>query len=134
MKIFKGKYYKELYETEKEDNKWLETQLQIRKDKINEQKNVIKKLMEDVNFVSNENEYYESQIEELKEKVERKEQLRRKVAGKVGGLTAEKHKLLNEKQEMLKLINKLLEEIRKNSKERYKPTLKELKEYFKIKY
>lgn len=134
MKIFKGKYYKELYETEKEDNKWLETQLKTRADKITEQKSVIKKLMEDINFVSNANEYYESQIEELKEKIERKEQLRRKVAGKVGGLTAEKHKLLNEKQEMLKLINKLLEEIRKNSKERYKPTLKELKEYFRIKY
>ena len=134
MKIFKGKYYKELYETEKEDNKWLETQLKTRADKITEQKSVIKKLMEDINVVSKANEYYESQIEELKEKIERKEQLRRKVAGKVGGLTAEKHKLLNEKQEMLKLINKLLEEIRKNSKERYKPTLKELKEYFRIKY
>ena len=141
MKIFKGRYYKGLYELEKSENKLLETNLKTKEDKITEQKKVIKKLMDDTNLENNVNRHYESQIAKLEEKVERKEQLRRKVAGKVGGLTAEKHKLLErnnellrEKAEMRDLINKLLEEVRKNSKERYKPTLKELKEYFKIKY
>jgi len=63
-----------------------------------------------------------------------KEKQRRQNAGKIGGLTTYRNKLLAEKKEMLALYERLLLEIRKLSREKKKPTLEELRKYFKTNY
>lgn len=67
-------------------------------------------------------------------KLDIKEKQRRQNAGKIGGLTTYRNKLLAEKKEMLTLYERLLLEIRKLSREKKKPTLEELRRYFKTNY
>lgn len=134
MELFKGKYYKGLYEQEEQDNVWLKSTIKEKNKNIKGLELQVVELNKANDLKNLINKHYAEEIKRLEKEVEKKEALRRKVAGRVGGLKAKNHRLLHEKTEMRDLINKLLEEIRRNSKERYKPTLKELKEYFKIRY
>lgn len=64
-------------------------------------------------------------------RVQAKEKLRRKNAGKVGALQKKNNELLKEKQEMLDLINKLIAENQKLKRTKKKPTIDEMRRYFK---
>ena len=75
-----------------------------------------------------------TEIERINHIMKLKEMQRRKSAGKIGGLTAAYNNLLKEKKEMLALIDRLLLEIKKLSKDKKKTTLQELRNYFKTKY
>lgn len=98
----------------------------LRKD-ILTRENLNKKLTEEI-------EEYVTCICKANTMIEIKEKQRRQSAGKIGGMTTYKNKMLAEKQEMLALIDRLLLEIRKLSRERKKPTLEELRKYFKTNY
>lgn len=98
----------------------------LRKD-ILTRENLNKKLMEEID------EYVQC-IARASIELDIKEKRRRQNAGKIGGMTTYKNKMLAEKQEMLALIDRLLLEIRKLSRERKKPTLEELRKYFKTNY
>lgn len=73
----------------------------------------------------------EKEITCLQTKIKKKEKLRRKSAGKTGGLVKQNQKLLAERQEMLELINNLIVERQKLKQERKRPTIGELKRYFR---
>lgn len=89
--------------------------------------NLNKKLMEEID------EYVQC-IARANIELDIKEKQRRQNAGKIGGLTTYRNKLLAEKKEMLALYERLLLEIRKLSREKKKPTLEELRRYFKTNY
>lgn len=145
MEIFKGKYYKKLYEEEhkeylaltksyKKATKFYEEMKEEFDRNILERNSYINSLEKLVEKQNNQLKDNAKLIDQSKNKLIKKEKNRRETAGKVGGLTAKNNRLLREKQDMLDLINRLLVELRKLSKEKHKPTLKELKEYFKIGY
>lgn len=98
----------------------------LRKD-ILTRENLNKKLSEEI-------EEYVSCICKANTLIDIKEKQRRQNAGKIGGLTTYRNKLLAEKKEMLALYDRLLLEIRKLSREKKKPTLEELRKYFKTNY
>lgn len=83
----------------------------------NEKENTIKVLTE--------------QIQKLEKEVERKEKQRRSCAGSLGGLSKYNKKLIAERGEMMELINNLLKEIQKLTNQRRKPTLEELRNYYR---
>lgn len=64
-------------------------------------------------------------VDDLKHSVHQK-------VGSIGGLKRQNNKLKNERKEMLDLINNLIKELKKKPKNR--PTLEELKRYFKNYY
>ena len=145
MEIFKGKYYKKLYEKEYRERLAL-TKSYKKATKFYEvtKEEFDRNILEKISYINSLEKLVEKQnnqlkdnaklIVQLKNKLIKKEKNRRETAGKVGGLTAKNNRLLREKQDMLDLINRLLVELRKLSKEKHKPTLNELREYFKIKY
>ena len=142
MTILKGRYYKSLYEEAQKDYDQL---LSTYKICINQAEKTVKKYNE---YITEKNAYIkklqqalEKQNKDLiktltfyENKLKEKENARRKSAGKSGGLIAKNNKMQQEKQQMLDLINRLLVEIRKLSKEKKKPTLTELKKYFKVQF
>lgn len=73
-------------------------------------------------------------LESKDKKIQEKEDARRKNACKIGGLKARNNILLNERQQMLDLINKLIEENATLKKQRNKRpfTIEELKKYYRI--
>lgn len=135
FKIFK---YKKLYEKEHKEK------LKLLNDKISTEKecskeiNAFKKKLEEVELNAYRTKKHAADLELLLDdthkQLDEKEEARHKNACKVGGLTKENHKLINEKKEMLDFIGKLLIERKKYIKDKKHPTLEELKKYFRIKY
>ncbi|MBQ9658729.1 MAG: hypothetical protein IJV31_08185 [Clostridia bacterium] len=142
FKIFK---YKKLYEKEHEDKIKLLNDITNTKKECSEEISAFKKKIEELeSAVSVANKRADDLDTELtcvnillddaNKQLDEKEEARHKNACKVGGLTKENHKLINEKKEMLDFIGKLLTERKKYIKDKKHPTLEELKKYFRIKY
>ena len=73
----------------------------------------------------------EKTIADLKEQLASIEKKRRVNAGKVGSYVKKMQFLANEKKEMMDLINNLIDERQKILKLKKRPTLNELKKYFR---
>lgn len=70
-------------------------------------------------------------IQKLEKELDRKEKQRRSCAGSLGGLSKYNKKLIAERGEMMELINNLLKEIQTLTHQRRKPTLEELRNYYR---
>lgn len=132
FQIFK---YKKLYEDMVIKNKELEKEKKNAQDndlettiKLSQTENELKNT---INNYENKINNYESKINLLEKNIQHKEILRRKVAGKVGGLTRYNNKLLSEKSDMMQLINNLIEENQKLKNSKKRPNINEIKKYFK---
>ena len=77
---------------------------------------------------------YDKEINNLKNECDVKEYQRRKSAGKLGICKRKLNSALREKQEMMELINNLICERQKIMKLNKKPTIEEMKKYFKKYY
>lgn len=73
----------------------------------------------------------DKEINKLKQECSLKELQRRKTSGKLGNYKRKMNNLVAEKEEMIELINNLIDERQQMMKLRKKPTVDELRKYFK---
>lgn len=107
----------------------LKQQLELEEQKSKQQLEIEKQKLDD--YKKESQEQYLLLLDNSNKRVQAKEKLRRKNAGKVGALQKKNNELLKEKQEMLDLINKLIAENQKLKKTKKKPTIDEMRRYFK---
>lgn len=132
FKIFK---YKKMYEDIEKELNELEIEFNDYKKQAEKNNNKFTRdieLLENNIITKNETiEKLEIKIAETMKKLNETEKAKKSIAGKSGGLKKANNKMLAEKKEMLELINNLIKERQKFMKGKKRPTIEELKKYFK---
>ena len=125
---------KNKYELSQKVIKELELDISRYDKKLNAKQEIINKLQQNnakyEEIIMN----YDKEINILKNECDKKELQRRKSSGKLGNCKRKLNIALKEKKEMMELINNIISERQKILKLKKKPTLDEMRKYFKKNY